>query len=84
MGENWQLRQDGASVHRSKLTVASLKERNVSVLTWPAKSPDLNIIENAWGILARMVYKDGRHFDNVEELVEAVASSWENIDLRVH
>jgi len=35
-GENWQLQQDGASVHRSKLTMEWLKEKNVSILSWPA------------------------------------------------
>ena len=42
------------------------------MLDWPARSPDLNIIENVWGILARDVYENARQFDNVKLLREAI------------
>ena len=37
-------------------------------LDWPAKSPDLNIIENCWGNLARAVYKNSKQFKTVMDL----------------
>lgn len=46
LGENWVLQQDGASSHRSKYTNRWLSDKQVSVLSWPAKSSDLNIMEN--------------------------------------
>jgi len=79
LGENWTFQQDGASCHRSKYTKEWLKSKNVKGLEWPAKSPDLNIIENVWGILARRVYHGGTQFDNVEDLVEKVIDVWDNI-----
>ena len=33
-----------------------------------ANSPDINIMENLWGILVREVYKNGKQFSNVEDL----------------
>ena len=47
---------------------------------WPPKSPDLNPMENLWGILARDVYDNGkRQFDNLEELKFAIKTSWDSI-----
>ena len=34
--------------NKSKSTKKWLTERNIGILPWPANSPDLNPIENAW------------------------------------
>ena len=52
---------------------------NVHVMEWPAKRPDLNIIENVWGILARGVYADCRQLNTLEELREAILCTWRNL-----
>ncbi|KAJ8557035.1 hypothetical protein ON010_g8930 [Phytophthora cinnamomi] len=53
-----------------------LKEENVDVMDWPAKSPDLNPIENMWGVLVRAVYAHGRQFQTREDLIETIKASW--------
>ena len=49
------------------------------MLGWPAKSPDLNIIENVWSILARDVYENSRQFDTVTQLKIAIEQAWERL-----
>lgn len=83
LGENWTLMHDGASVHRSEHTRMWLENRDIEVLDWPAKSPDINIIENVWGMMARAVYKDGKQYADLRELAEAVTDAWLAIDEEV-
>ena len=79
-GTGWKFQQDNASCHTAKSTMAFFAERKIPILNdWPAKSPDMNIIENMWGILAREVYKNGRQYDNKDELKMAIEAAWQNI-----
>lgn len=79
-GGNWIFQQDGASIHRSEETLNWLRDHNVEVLQWPALSPDLNPIENLWGILARDVYLNGkRQFNTAADLRKAILQNWSKI-----
>lgn len=45
-------------------------------LLWPAKSPDLNPIENIGSILARPVYSNRRQLASVQDLEETFVQCW--------
>ncbi len=50
-------------------------------MDWPARSPDLNPIENVWGMLARKVYEGGRQNSNTKELKQQIENSWYDLDV---
>ena len=58
--------QDNAAIHTSKLTKDWFKTKNIEVLDWPTKSPDLNPIENLWGIVSRRLHKNKCQFEDSE------------------
>ncbi len=45
--------QDLTPAHTAKSTKSWLNDHGVGVLDWPENSPDLNPIENIWGIVKR-------------------------------
>lgn len=78
-GRDCIFQQDNASIHASRATKDFLREENVELMDWPAKSPDLNPIENMWGILARAVYASGRQFTTRAELIATIHDCWVKI-----
>ena len=55
----------------------------ITVLDWAAKSPDLNIIEYVWAMMARELAEEG-HLRNLraEELWGRVQVKWEELRRR--
>lgn len=71
--------QDNASSHKSKETMAWIHNQNLNLINWPAKSPDLNIIENIWGVMTKRLYGNKSNFANIAELQAAILVEWDNI-----
>ena len=55
------------------------KQKNIDVLDWSTKYPDLNPIENLWGILSRRVCKNKRQFEGRENLKSCIKQYWNGI-----
>ena len=68
--------QDNAATHTSKFTKDWFKTKNIDIFDWLTKSPDLNPIENLWGILSRRVYKNKRQFEDRETLKSCIKLYW--------
>ncbi len=69
--------QDLAPAHTAKGTKSWFNDHGVTVLDWPANLPDLNPIENLWGIVKRKM-RDTRP-NNADELKATVKETWASI-----
>ncbi|KAF7372621.1 putative homeodomain protein [Mycena venus] len=71
---------DGDSKHSSKHATGWLDLEGIDVLPWCPNSSDMNILENLWDHLDRMVRARDPLPKNQEELWLALKKEWENID----
>ncbi len=69
--------QDLAPAHTAKGTKSWFNDHGVTVLDWPTNSPDLNPIENLWGIVKRKM-RDTRP-NNADDLKATVKETWASI-----
>lgn len=78
--KTWIFQQDNARIHTSRETMTWMENNSINVMKWPACSPDLNPIENIWGILVRRVYAGNRQYDSTNHLKEAIVKEWRQLD----
>ncbi len=72
--------QDLAPGHTATSTKSWLNDHGVGVLDWPENSPDLNPIENLWGIVKRKMRN--MRPKNADELKATVKETWASIPLQ--
>ncbi|KAL7723069.1 hypothetical protein ACLKA6_010395 [Drosophila palustris] len=77
----WHFQHDNAPIHTARSVKSWIQDQKVDLLDWPPYSPDLNIIENVWGWLARKVYESGKQYSNKTELIEGIKHAWSTISL---
>lgn len=75
-----EFQQDGAKIYTSRYTREWLEEQRLEVMDWPARSPDLNPIENLWAILSQLVYAGNRQYRTKSALKVAIEKAWDEID----
>jgi hypothetical protein len=81
-GPDWSFQQDNAPIHTAGCVARCLDKRNVNFIrNWPSRSPDLNLQENVWGIIARDVYAGGRQYNSVQELKAAIEQAFNRVDM---
>lgn len=79
VGEGFTLMHDNARAHTAAIVRAYLQEVRISVMQWPARSPDLNPIEHLWDHLKRKVRSRDPAPTTLQELEAAVMEEWARI-----
>lgn len=72
-GNDFYYQEDNSPVHKAKVVKKFMADSNIKVIDWPARSPDINIVEDIWSLLSEMVY-DGPQFSNIKELTNKLES----------
>ncbi|GFX62944.1 transposable element Tcb2 transposase [Trichonephila clavipes] len=79
VGDKFVFMDDNATCHRTFAVQDFLDREGIQRLVWPARSPDLNLIENVWDALGRQVA--GRNYPptNKNTLIRALTEEWDKL-----
>ncbi|GFT31061.1 hypothetical protein TNCV_1684151 [Trichonephila clavipes] len=79
VGDKFVFMDDNATCHRTLAVQDCLDSEGIQRLVWPARSPDLNPIENVWNALGRQVA--GRNYPptNKNTLIRALTEEWDKL-----
>jgi transposase len=72
---------DNAPVHRSRRTQEFIARNRIKGMSWPAQSPDLNIIENVWLYIKRKLQSQLHNINSADELFQHTLRIWQDINL---
>lgn len=79
--DNYIFMDDNAPVHRARLVKNYLEENSIKTTTWPAQSPDMNIIENIWLIIKRELETVSHLITTRDQLFSEIRRIWEEISV---
>ena len=82
-GEEVIFQQDNDPKHTSKKAKKWMEDNNITLLDWPAQSPDISPIEHQWVHLKRELSKYPTPPKGVWEIWERVVEVWTNIPQEV-
>ena len=77
--ESFVLQRDNCGPHRAKSIATYLPKEYVKRMQWPAQSPDLNCIENVWGLLKMHLRKQKVFPKNPMELFNMLTELWNGL-----
>ena len=79
LGAGFKFQQDNDPKHKSKVVQKYLTNAKFSVLEWPSQSPDLNPIENIWGLIKQRLRKLHLAPKNLDDVYDFIKREWESL-----
>ena len=73
--------EDNAPIHKAKVVKEYMMQNNISVLSWPAYSPDLKPIENCWSLLKQRLQKELHLIFSQDDLEARIQRIWRALPL---
>lgn len=73
--------QDNDPKHTAHISLDNFKALGINLITWPAISPDLNPIENLWGLIKRSVSKV--MLANIEALEKIIETQIQEVPMEI-
>ncbi|KAL3261118.1 hypothetical protein MRX96_046183 [Rhipicephalus microplus] len=67
---------DGCPVHNASTVQENLNASGIAQLCWPPKGPDLNIIENVWGLMKARLARANLTNNDADTLWKHVQMEW--------
>ena len=80
IGQDFILMDDNAPPHRAAVTDAYLEGEAIERMDWPARSPDLNPLENLWAHLKIQVSRHVQRNTTVADLEQIIVRQWNRTD----
>ncbi|MGL4390516.1 MAG: transposase, partial [Carnobacterium maltaromaticum] len=74
-GNYFWFQQDNSRIHTARIVKEWMAAAHFPVLSWPARSPDLNIMENIWKVLEDVIY-DRSPLTSQGDLIEEVRKAF--------
>ncbi|GFX20318.1 transposable element Tcb2 transposase [Trichonephila clavipes] len=79
VGDKFVFIDDNTTCHRTLAVQDCLDSEGIQRLVWPARSPDLNPIENVWDVLGRQVASRNYSPTNKNTLIRALTEEWDKL-----
>ena len=73
------LLEDRHSVHTARSVTKWCDALGIEVILLPAKSPDLNPIENVWSVVSRQVFPGTVTYRDTDSLLDAIRAAWDTV-----
>ncbi|PSN35629.1 Transposable element Tc1 transposase [Blattella germanica] len=71
--------QDNVRPHVARILQAFSQRRQVSLLPWPARSPDMSPIEHVWDMVGRRLIRQGPPAATLDDLWTRIQTVWRDI-----
>ena len=80
--ENRIFQQDNNPKHTSKKAKQWFEDNGIQVLAWPARSPDINLIEHLWVYIKRALQKYPISLKGIHEFWKRLVEEWNGIPVK--